>query len=186
MRVKAKGCFWYPKNLDDYEGFWNKDFSMLVVQKCTELMLVNDLNPEAIIGIFTDKFDFMKYYKAKGASILMVGDTPVQKTCRYYVSTAGQPMKKIDPPRGPKGTYKRKNSLTDKFYNSILSSIPEGTWDARIHTGNKSVYEEVHTSIESGRKVKVCNNADDFNWNDLDWNYYIEEIKKLYIGGTNG
>lgn len=182
MRVKAKGCFWYPKTTEDYESNWNKDFSMMVVQKCTEIMLIEDINPEAIIGIFTDKFDFMKYYKAKGASVLMHGDQPTQKTCRYYVSTAGLPLKKIDPPRGPEGGFKRKNSLTDKFYESVLSSIPAGTWDERIHTGNRSKYQEVITSIEAGRKVKLCNNANDFNWGDVDWNYYIKEIFKLRIG----
>ena len=182
--TKLKGAYWYPRSLEDYEGCWNKDFSMMVVQKCTEIMLIEDINPEAIIGIFTDKFDFMKYYKAKGASVLMHGDQPTQKTCRYYVSTAGLPLKKIDPPRGPEGGFKRKNSLTDKFYESILASIPAGTWDERIHTSNKSVYKQVHTSIEAGRKVKLCNNADDFNFADVDWNYYVEEIKKLYIGGT--
>jgi len=184
--VKAKGKYWYPVTVDDYEGVWNKDFSMLVVQKCAEAMLIHDINPEAMINAFIDKFDFMKYYKAKGASVLMLGDKEVQKTCRYYVSTKGQPLKKIDPARGPEGTYCRKNSLSDKFYETTLASIAPGTWDERIHTKNKSVYKPVHTSIEAGKLIKLCNNADDFDWSDVDWEYYIEEIKKLYIGETNG
>lgn len=184
--TKLKGAYWYPKSLDEYEGAWNKDYSMLVVQKCAEMMLVHDMNPEAIIGAFADKFDFMKYYKAKGASKLLHGGVETQKTCRYYVSTKGQPLVKLDPPRGPKGDYKRKNGLTDKEYETIKSQIAPGTWDSRIHTGNKSVYTEVETSIEAGRKVKICNNADDFDWSDVDYSYYINEIKKLYIGGTNG
>lgn len=183
--TKLKGAYGYPRDLDEYEGFWNKDYSMMVVPKCAELMLLHDINPEALIGAFTDKFDFMKYVKTKGASRIYVGDTEVQKTCRYYVSTAGQPMKKLDPPRGPEGGYKRKNGLTDKYYNEILISIPQGTWDERIHTKAKTTYGEVTTSIEAGRKVKVCNNADDFNWNDVDFKYYVEEILKLYIGGSN-
>lgn len=181
--VKLKGAYWYPKSIDEMDGYWNKDYSMLVVQKCAEAMLIHDINPEAMIQAFIDKFDFMKYYKAKGASVLMVGDTPVQKTCRYYVSTKGQPMKKIDPARGPEGEFKRKNGLTDKFYESVLAEIGGGrVWDARVHTGNKSKYAPVHTSIESGKLIKLCNNADDFDWNDVDFKYYIEEIKKLYIG----
>lgn len=183
--VKLKGAYWYPKSLDEYEGFWNKDYSSLVVQKCAELMLLHDMNPEALIGVFADKFDFMKYYKAKGESRLFIGDKEVQKTTRYYVSTKGEPMKKIDPPRGPEGGFKRKNKLDDKYYNDIMASLPPGTWDARIHTSKKATYQEVHTSIEAGYKVKICNNADDFDWNDVDYKHYIEEIKKLYIGESN-
>jgi hypothetical protein len=181
--TKLKGAYWYPRSLEDYEGTWNKDFGMMVVQKCAEMMLIHDMNPEAMINAFVDKFDFMKYYKAKGASVLTVGNVPVQKTCRYYVSTKGQPMLKIDPPRGPEGSYCRKNGLTDKEYERIRAELAPGTWDERIHTKNKSVYKPVHTSIEAGWMVKVCNNADDFDWSDVDFSYYIEEVKKLYIGG---
>lgn len=183
--TKVKGAYWYPKSLDDYEGTWNKDFSMMVVQRATEFMLLYDVNPEAIMDMFADKFDFMKYYKAKSQSRLFTGDREVQKTTRYYVSTKGEPMVKVDPPRGPQGGYKRKNGLTDKFYDGIMSSIAAGTWDARIHTAKKTTYQEVRTSIEAGYKVKECNNASDFDWSDVDYKYYVNEILKLYIGGKN-
>lgn len=179
--TKLKGAYWYPKSIDDYEGNWSKDYSMLVVQKCAEAMIVRDENPEAFIYLNKDKFDFMKRYKANGESKVYIGNTLVSKTVRYYVSTKGEPMRKVDPPRGPEGHFKRKNGLSDSQYTSILSSIPAGTWDSRIHTSNRSVYQEVITSIESGKLVKVCNNADDFDWSDLDWDYYIKEVLKLEI-----
>lgn len=181
MKIKAKGCFWYPKNLEDYNTGWNKDYSMMVVQKCAEAMLVHDMNPEAIIGVFTNPFDFMKRYKSNAASKVYIGSQLCPKTVRYYVSTQGEPMVKIDPPRGEEGSFKRKNGLSDKEFNDVLNSIPKGQWDTRIHTSNKSTYQEVTTGIEAGRKVKICNKASDFNFNDVDWDYYIEEVKKLYI-----
>lgn len=179
--TKLKGAYWYPRSIDEYEGYWNKDYSMLVVQRCAEMMLVHDMNPEAIIGCFTDKFDFMKRYKTNAASKVYIGDKLCPKTVRYYVSTKGEEMKKIDPPRGEQGAFKRKNGLSDKTFNDILNSIPKGQWDTRIHTSNKSTYQEVTTGIEAGRKVKICNKASDFDRNDIDWEYYIEEVKKLYI-----
>lgn len=36
-----------------------------------------------------------------------------------------------------------------------------------------------NNSIEKGWRVKVCNHVDDFDWNDVNWLYYIEETKKL-------
>ena len=91
-------------------------------------------------------------------------------------------MRKVAPPKGIAGTYKRKNGLTDTQYLEIARTVPTGTWDERIHTKNKSKYAEVTTSIESGRLVKVCNRATDFDFADVDWNYYTEEIEKLIIG----
>ena len=124
----------------------------------------------------------MLRYKAVGGAKLYVGDREVSKTLRYYVSTKGEPCKKIAKPKGEIGQYKRKSKLTDEFFEGVMSQIGPDVWDERIHTKNKSKYEQVTTSIESGRLVKECNNADKFDWSDVDYDYYIEEIKKLMIG----
>jgi hypothetical protein len=123
----------------------------------------------------------MLRYKTTGGAKVYIGDKEMSKTVRYYVSKSGAPMKKIAEPKGVIGAYKRKNKLKDDYYNSILVQIPEGSWDARIHTGKKSKYAAVTTSIESGRLVKCCNNVKDFNWSDLDYDYYLEEINKLLL-----
>jgi hypothetical protein len=94
-------------------------------------------------------------------------------------------MKKVSTPKGTIGEYKRKNGITDMAYNTILAQIPHGTWDERIHTKNKGRYVEVVTSIESGKLIKECNNASNFDWSDVDYDYYINEINKLVIGVNN-
>ena len=103
------------------------------------------------------------------------------KTTRYYVSTKGGVGKKIASPKGTIGEYKRRNGLSDAEYNAIRAQVPAGVWDERIHTKNKSKYEAVETSIESGRLIKCCNDASDFCWEDVDFDYYIAEVKKLVI-----
>lgn len=91
-------------------------------------------------------------------------------------------MRKVAPPKGTPGNYKRKNGLTDSFFVEILKTLQPRTWDARIHTKNKSKYQEVTTGIESGWLVKECNLASDFDWRDVDFRYYEKEISKLLIG----
>ncbi len=181
-KVKRKGAYWWPEKDSDYDGVWNKDFSAMVVQKAIGEVLINDWNPEALVRLYSDPFDFMIRYKTPGGAKVYIGDQEMLKTVRYYVSTAGQPMKKIATPKGEIGTYRRKNSLTDEYYKKILAEIPAGTHDERIHTKNKSTYQLVETEIEKGWLVKECNVANKFDWADVDYRYYIEEINKLIIG----
>ncbi len=188
-KIKRKGAYWYPITEDDYHGGsgsnWNKNFSMMAVQKCVEEVMLHGHKPEDIVRLIVDPFDFMIRYKTVGAAKVYIGDREQQRTLRYYVSTAGERAKKVAPPKGIIGHYKRKNKLTDEFYNKVMAEIPAGTWDERIHTGNKSKYAAVTTSIESGWLVKECNKASDFNWNDLNYDYYVAEIKKLIIGESH-
>lgn len=181
-KIKRKGAYWYPEELKDYDGVWNKDFSMMVVQKAIGEVLINDWNPEALVRLYTDPFDFMIRYKTPAGAKVYIGDREMSKTVRYYVSTKGEPMKKVSVPKGEIGAFKRKNSLEDSYFNKIMAEIPPGSWDERIHTKNKTVYEMVTTSIESEWLVKECNDAKKFDRSDINYDYYIKEIKKLMIG----
>lgn len=188
-KVKLKGAYWYPKSDSDYWGgsgsVWNKDFSSMVVQKCAEKCLLYNVQPNTIIRSFTDPFDFMLRYKTPGGAKVYIGDEVQQRTVRYYISKSGKRMLKVSQPKGKIGQFKRKNKLTDEYFNKVMSEIGENVWDDRIHTGNKSRYGQVETSIQSGRLVKQCNHIKDFDWSDVDYEYYIEEVKKLLIGGNN-
>lgn len=183
--LKRKGAYWYPETLKDYEGWWNKDFSNMTAQKGVEQVLIKGASPEDIVRCLSDKFDFMLRYKTTKGAKVFIGDQEMPKTVRYYVSTAGQPMKKVAEPKGVIGTWKRRNGLTDQEYNDVFRTLPNGAWDERIHTKNKSKYEIVTTNIENGRLVKECNRASKFNWSDVDFDYYAQEIRKLIIGETH-
>lgn len=180
-KIKAKGAYWFPETEKDHDGAWNKDYSAMVVQKAIRHVLMDGVNPEYIVRLFTDPYDFMLRYKTPYGAKVYVGDKQCTKTVRYYVAKKGNVMKKIAMPKGELGQYKRKNSLSDVYFSRINDSIPKGTWDARIHTANKSTYQMVETEIESGRIVCVCNNVKDFDWSNLDYEYYIKEVEKLLI-----
>lgn len=180
-KIKRKGAYWYPTTWSEYEGWWNKDFSMMAVQKAVEKSLIFGWNVADILQTMTDPFDFMLRYKTpSGGAKVYIGDRLQQKTTRYYVSTKGEPMKKIAKPKGKIGAFKRKNKISDSYYEKILNEVGDA-WDERIHTFNKKTYSEVVTSVESGWKVKECNNIKDFSWSDVDYNYYIEEAEKLLV-----
>lgn len=184
-KLKRKGVYEYPATLKDYDDLWHKDWSNIASKKIADKCMTLGWLPEMAAMLMTDKFDFMLRYKATGESKLFIGDVEQLKTVRYYVSVSGQPMKKVSPPRGEVGQYKRKSKITDEYFNSVMKEIGKGVWDERIHTKNKSKYDIVETSVQSGWKVKECNKASDFDWNDVDWRFYIEEAKKIIIGEGN-
>lgn len=179
--LKRKGAYWFPEVDKDYDGGWNKDFSNLASVKVAEQVMLNGCKPESAIKLISNPFDLMLRYKTPGGANVYLGDKKMLKTVRYYVSNHGHSMRKVSKPRGEIGAYKRANKLTDVFFNKIMSEIPEGTWDERIHTKNKSKYTEVTTSIQSGWLVNECNKASSFNWSDVNWDYYIKEAEKLII-----
>jgi len=187
-KIKRKGAYWYPITEDDYQGSsgsnWNKNFSNIASQKAAEYVMVDGMDIEAATRCLSNPFDFMLRYKTTGGAKLYIGDTPQLKTVRYYVSKSGGAMKKVSTPKGEIGAWKRRNGLKDSEFEKILATIPAGAWDERIHTKNKSRYEMVSTSVESGWKVKQCNHIRDFDWNDVDYDYYVEEAKKLVIDET--
>lgn len=181
-KLKQKGAYWYPTKIKEYEGWWNKDFSNLASKIAVGKVMTENWPVEIAVKLVTNKFDFMLRYKATGASKLYIGEVKQLKTVRYYVSASGEAMKKVSPPKGEVGQFKRKNKITNEFFNKVMTEIGPNVWDERVHTKNKSTYQIVETSVQAGWKVKQCNVASDFNWNDVDWNFYIEETKKLIIG----
>lgn len=184
-KLKRKGAYWYPTNEKEYDGWWNKNFSNHASRIAAEKYMTHGYPIVNTLKMLTDPFDFMLRYKATGASQLFIGEEKQLRTVRYYVSVAGQPMKKVSPPKGKLGEFKRRSKVDDSVFKSVMNEIGEGVWDERIHTKNKSKYSIRETSIEAGWNIKQCNHVKNFNWRDVDWNYYIEEAKKLIIGDKN-
>lgn len=182
MKIKRKGAYAFPLTDEDYEGYWNKDYSMLAVPKTIEQVLIHGVKPINILTLDHDKFDFMMRQKTPAGSTILIGDKPMSKTVRYYVSTKGEPMTKLMKPKGEDGQFKRKNSIKDDYFNKIMSEIGKDVWDERIHTKNKSKYEERKQELEKGFKVKECNDHRNFDWDDVDYSYYVAEVEKLRIG----
>ena len=75
-----------------------------------------------------------------------------------------------------------------------MAEVGPGVWDERVHTKNKSVYEERRMGINTGWSVQICNKipehianpgevADHMDqqsyFSDLNHEWYIKEAEKL-------
>jgi hypothetical protein len=181
--VKMKGAYWFPKNFPDDISYcsppaWHKDYSAQIVIMAAVAHMVEGVDIERYIDAHRDPFDFMCRAKVDRSSHLMIGDQEQQRICRYYLALNGGPMKKISPPTGEPGTFKRRSGITDLEWSRRPAS---GEWSEAHHTKNKSKYETREMAIEAGHMVAECNLASKFDFANLNYQFYIDAAKKLVI-----
>ena len=172
--VKRKGAYEHDKD-------WNQDPSHLIVPKAAEQALTKGTDIREYITNHADAYDFMIRGKAPAGSYLQCGGERQQKLCRYYVSTDGDFLEKVMPPKGPAGEYKRANKLTDRYYQEVMNEIGPGVWDERIHTKNKSKYETRISSLHSGATVQMANDIRGMSFGDINYDWYVTETEKLVL-----
>jgi hypothetical protein len=158
---------------------YHKDWSARVVAKAAEAVLVRGEDVRTFIENHDDVYDFMLRTKVPRDSSLEWGGDKVPNIVRYYISTDGDILEKVMPPKGAPGEYKRANSLTDAYYDHVMQEIGPGIWDERIHTKNKSIYEERRSGIHTGWNVRICNNLQGYTFEDINYQWYIQEVDKL-------
>lgn len=187
-KLKQKGAFWFPRVFPDdisnaQPPAWHKDFSAQVVIMAAVANMVEGVDVERFIYGHADPFDFMCRAKCDRASQLWIADQEQQRICRYYVAVSGGALRKVSPPaKGARvGDFKRRNGITDWEWDSMSREIAPGTWDARIHTKNKSVYVIREMGIEAGFLVRECNVASTFDFSNVNYEWYCEKARKLVI-----
>ena len=169
-KLKRKGRY-------EYNVGWHQDHSSKVVQMAAEAALVHGTPIRSFIEGHEDVYDFMLKTKVPRSASLYWGGDKVQNIIRYYVSTDGDTLEKVIPSQGIIGTYKRANKLTDQYFNEIKSLVGD-EWDERIHTKNKSKYDERRSGITTGWTVQICNKMQ-HDIDDINYDYYIKEAEKL-------
>lgn len=189
-KLKLKGAYWTPR-AENYENDisensppqWHKDLGNLVSKRAAVAAMVNGTDPSAFVRGHGNAFDFMCRAKVDRASRLMLGGRELQRTSRYYVAMQGEALIKISPPpEGCKvGDYKRASKIPDDIYYRVLRELPPGTWDARIHTKNKSKYDDRSMAFEAGYHVQECNDMHAFRFDNLNYDFYVNEARKLII-----
>lgn len=90
-KVKRKGAY-------EHDMEWHQNASALVIAKVAEQVLVQGKPLRETVVNWSDRMDFMLRVKVPRSSQLWWGDTQVQNTCRYYVSTEGKSLTKVMPP----------------------------------------------------------------------------------------
>lgn len=185
--LKLKGAYWTPDALD-YHGSisaaqpaaWHKDLSNVVSVRAAVAAMVHGVDPETFIRLTTNPYDFMCRIKVKRSDHLIYDGQQVQRNTRYYVSSNGKTLIKRAPPAGAEGAFKRKPKVSEIEYNRIMVETG-GQWDARIHTANRSTYQARDTAIQAGYLVTICNDVENFDPTTINFNWYVNEAKKLII-----
>lgn len=185
--LKLKGAYWTPDPLNYCDSIssaqpsaWHKDLSNLVSIRAAVAAMVHGIDPAVFIRMTTNPFDFVCREKVKRGDRLLWGGVEVQRNTRYFVARNGRPLVKQSPPAGPLGGYKRANGVTEGEYSRIMAETG-GAWDSRVCTKNQSKYETRETAIQAGFTVHICNDIADFDFSNLNYDWYINEANKLII-----
>lgn len=184
---KLKGAYWSPDPLN-YENSvsqqqppaWSKDLGNCVSIRAAFAYMIHGVDPETFIRLTTNPYDFMCRIKVNRSDKLMYNGNQVQRNTRYYVSTTGAELVKIAPATGKPGTYKKANGIPEEEYLRVMTET-NWEWDVRVCTKNKSVHEDRKTSIQAGHLVTICNDVRDFKFENLNYDFYINEARKLII-----
>ncbi len=188
-KLKLKGTYEAPSATDYHNSItsmsppgWHKDWSALVVTRAATDAMVRGIPVEVGIAMNADPFDFMLRAKADKGARLVLGGQEIGKICRYYISKSGQALTKVQPPPAgyQYGWPKKAPKVSDTDYHRRMRETGY-KWCETVCTKNKSVYGDGEQSVAAGWKVKLCNRASDFDWRDLDFDYYIAEAQKLVV-----
>lgn len=193
-KLKLKGAYWSPRNESWHADIildprnpgppaYHKDFSYCVVQRAAVEHMLNGTDIPTYVYSQTNPFDFMACEKTDRKSVLMIGNTKQQRVTRYYIARRGEPMQKIMPSTHPHrvGQFKQARGVSDETY--IAWHAANGNvHNPAIHTKNRSTYEPERVSnVNVGMMVCECNDAASFDFTNLNYDWYINEARKLVI-----
>lgn len=185
--IKLKGAYWTPDPLNYYDSIseaqppaWHKNLSNQVSIRAAVAHMVHGVDPALFIRMSTNPHDFVCAVKIRRSDKLVWGEKEMQRNTRFHVSKGGAPLSKFQPPKGKVGAYKKANGVDDQFYESVMRETG-GQWDPRVCTKNKSKYTVEQKAIMAGYNVNICNNIADFNWSEINYDWYLQEAVKLII-----
>lgn len=118
VKVKRKGAY-------EYELGWHQNHSSLIVQKAVEAHLVYGKDIAEFIRSHQDPFDFMLRVKAPKTSRLMWGETQIQNTTRYFISTDGHQMVKVMAPLAKNPDKDRPMKIHDGWKTTPMNTMGE-------------------------------------------------------------
>lgn len=199
-KVKRIGAYAYEmasENPSTRELAWHKNMSSRVIAMAAEAALVHNKPIPDFIKNHEDKFDFMLRTKVNRSSRLELrtpifwGDTKLTEQCevvqritRYCITKTGGKLIKVMP-----YTVKELEKFrTGQFYKHKRTSVTEiqskpksGMWEP-IHVSPDSPLrtpKERNIGINTEWYVTDCSNIKNFNRENIDYDFYISETRKL-------
>ena len=103
----------------------------------------------------------------------------LQNICRYYISTGGGSLVKVMPALDKPDIWYVYSNGTDEVEIKSAADIAKYTKKGYtlVREWNKP-REERRIGINTGQRIKPCNNMLDFD-NTIDYDWYVQEAKKL-------
>lgn len=186
LKYKTKGCYNTPdplawdKSVSEMQPpGWHRDWSAVISARAAVANMVHRVDIEQFIRCCTNPYDFACAIKVRRGDLLMHGGVRQQRVTRYYVSKNGAPMYKQAPALGPVGAFKKANGVSESQWAEISKN---GTvWDVRVCTKNKSKYESRDQAICAGYNVTICNDIRDLHFDDINYDWYVQEAAKLVV-----
>ena len=185
--LKLKGPYWTPDPQDwcgsiasSQPPAWHKNLSNPVSPRAAIAHMAYGVDIEQFIRMCTNPFDFTVQVKINRSDKLLRGDKEEQRNSRFYISTNGERLVKKMPALGPIGEYKKSPKVSATEYEAVMIETG-GAWDERVCTKNKGQYDVRETSIASGYLVHMANNIDDFDFNNINYDWYVNEARKLVV-----
>lgn len=185
--IKLKGAYNYKYA---EEGLWERDFSALIVPKAAEAYLLYGKDIESFIRGHNDHFDFCLRTKVRRSDQLLLEnpdgtETKLQRITRYYVAKHGGTLSKEMPPTDAQvdkwktGDHYR-HKVNGKYEVKFAGQKPSsGMYELVPVDQREQMPPRRKSKLESNYIVAECNNIDNFNWQNLDYQYYIDEARKL-------
>lgn len=174
-KTKLIGAYRHDLDLD-------KNHSSKVVAKAAEYVLTNPgTTPADFVLNHANIYDFMITASVdRKSKVVDSNNNEYQRVNRYYVANNGVELYKLSPPPEPYevGQWKRANGVSDQEYENEMRRTG-GQWSETVCTKNGSQYSDRKTAFAAGWLVQVCNIYTDFDWRNLNYDYYINEVTKL-------
>lgn len=176
--VKCKGRY-------AYEGLgWHQNHSNLIIPMAAVKHITEGIDIDEFVRNHDNVFDFMSRTKVPRSSKLMLvhedgTEDKLQNICRYYISTGGGSLVKVMPALDKPDIWYVYSNGTDEV--EIKSAADVAKYTKKGYTlfreWNKP-REERRIGINTGQRVKPCNNMLDFD-NTIDYDWYVQEAKRL-------
>ena len=176
--VKCKGRY-------AYDGLgWHQNHSNLIIPMAAVKHITEGIDIDEFVRNHDNVFDFMSRTKVPRSSKLMLvhedgTEDKLQNICRYYISTGGGSLVKVMPALDKPDIWCVYSNGTDEVEIKSAADIAKYTKKGYnlVREWNKP-REERRIGINTGQKVKPCNNMLDFD-NTIDYDWYVQEAKKL-------
>lgn len=185
-KIKQKSAYEHQLVRD---SLWHKDFSALIVPMAAEAALLHGTDIETFLRGHTDYKHFCLRTKVnRNSKVVMrtpgLHDKELQRITRYYVANRGGTLLKFMPPTQKQidawdnGIHYQHESTGAYVSKTPGVKPPSGKYKL-VPDCDRRPKETKPTNLQSGWLSADCSDMSDFDPSNINYDYYIKEVRKL-------